>query len=111
LASAFQVVLDELGAQKQVSNEAGGRRRLEVEGVLHGADRSVVVDVGADAADPLGEERRIPGVAVLENSFDAPEHHPGAPGVHDPVLLHLHLDAQVALDAGDGVDDLSRHGR
>ena len=96
--------MDELPALDQVPDDprvVGGRH---VERLLQSHGARVPVGDGADAADPLGDEPGIPGVPPLQDDLEAAEQGPGAPGVLDLAVLHLHLDAQVPLDAGNRVD-------
>ena len=51
------------------------------------------------------------GIAALEDDLDAAEHRGRRPGVLDLAAVDLGLDAQVPLDAGDGIDDDVSHGR
>ena len=61
---------------------------------------------GADAADPLGEGPGVARVAALEDDFDAAPHRAGGDRVADDVVLvDVHLDAQMAFDARDRIDD------
>jgi hypothetical protein len=58
------------------------------------------MDVRSDPAGALHEMLGIPGIAPLQNNFDAPEHLSGAPGVDDFASGHLDFDLEVTLDAG-----------
>jgi hypothetical protein len=59
----------------------------------------------AHAAEALGEEPRVPGVAAEEDVLDAAPHLARGPGLLHLPVVHLDVDAQVPLDPGDGVDD------
>ena len=60
----------------------------------------------ADAADPLGEGPGVARIAVLQDHFDAAPHRAGGDGVADHiVLVDIHFEAQMALDARHRIDD------
>jgi hypothetical protein len=60
-------------------------------------------------ANALRERPRIPRVPSLENDLDPAEHRRGGPGVLDGATINLGLDPQVAFDAGNRIDDNTRH--
>jgi hypothetical protein len=99
------VVVDVLRPVHQVADELGIARDLDAQGVLDRAHRGKAVHEGADPADALREGPGVAGVAAFQDGLDAAHHGPGAVGLGDVVALHLGLDAQMPLDAGDGVDD------
>ena len=59
----------------------------------------------AHAADALHDLRGILGRAVLHDELHAAEAAAGHPGVGHLAVGHFHLDAQMAFDAGDRVDN------
>ena len=59
----------------------------------------------AHAADALHDLRGVLGRAVLHDHLHAAEAAAGHPGVGDLAVFDFHLHAQMALDAGDRVDD------
>ena len=60
----------------------------------------------AHAADALGEGPGVARVAAAQDDLDAAHHGAGGGGrVMSPCVIGFRLDAQVAFDAGDGVDD------
>jgi hypothetical protein len=60
----------------------------------------------AHAADAFDEGPGVARVAALEDDLQPAPHRAGADGVADDVLVvEVDLDAQVAFDAGDRVDD------
>jgi hypothetical protein len=65
------------------------------------------MDVRSDPAGTLHEMLGVPGIAPLQNHFDAPEHLPGAPGVDDLASGHLDFDPEVTLDTGYRINDNS----
>ena len=105
------VVLHALGRDDQVAQQPSVGRRDGADGVFDGADRGDRVHRRADAADALREGPGVARVAALQDHLDAAEHRGRGPGVLDLVPVHLRLDPQVALDAGDGIDDDVGHGR
>ncbi len=64
---------------------------------------------GANAADALGEQPSIARIAALEDDLDAAPHLPGGPGIRHFAVFHLAIDAQMALNAGDGIDGDTSH--
>ena len=58
----------------------------------------------SDAADALGEHPGIPGIPAGQQQFDAAKHHSRTPGIRDPAVLNLHLQAQVPFDACYRID-------
>ena len=99
------MVVQELGAQRQVSNDARIVGDGCVDCIFDGAHRAELVDVGAHTAQPLGDDGGIMGVAAVQNGFDAPEKGRGRPCPGYPASRDFHLDAQVAFDAADRIDD------
>lgn len=93
----YDVVLLELGAHEQVTNDPGVVGDLHANSTFNCPHRGQVVGVSSDPAGALGEERCIPGVPSLKNDFYSPEHLTRAPGVNNFPICHLHFDAQVAL--------------
>ena len=90
----------------QIADRVGVLRNSDPERVLDRAHRGQRVRAGADAADAFGERPGVARIAVLQNDFDAAPHRAGGDGVADDVVLvDVHLDPQMAFDAGDGVDD------
>jgi hypothetical protein len=105
------VVLHGPHAGHEVADQLGAAGDGILESILHRPDRGDGMDAGADAADTLGHGPGVARVTALEDPFDATELGGTGPGVADPAVVGFHLDAQVPLDAGDGVDDnpLVRH--
>jgi hypothetical protein len=99
------MVMDELGADHQVADQLRIRRDLDTERILHPAHRCNAVYQRADTADALGEGPGIARVAAAQDDLDPAHHRAGRIGRCDVLPVHLGLDAQMALDAGDGVDD------
>ena len=105
------VVVDELAARDQVAHELRVGRRRGADRVLDGPHRRDGVHRRADAADPLGPDPGLAGVLALEDRLDPAEHRRRRPRLGDLAALHVGLDAQVALDAGDRVNLDVRHRR
>src|SRR6185369_7255367 len=99
------VILHVLHAVHDIADQFGGGRNLDAEGVLDGAARRERVHGGAHAANALAEGPRIARVAALEDDFKAADHRAGAPGIDDFAVLDFGLDAEVAFDAGDGINN------
>jgi len=98
-------VLHELHAVDQIPDEVGVGRDGDVERILHRAAGCNRVDHGAYPADPLSEGPGVPGIPSLHDNFDPPELGGRRPGIGDPAIFGLGLDAEVPLDPGDGIDD------
>ena len=66
-----------------------------------------------DSADALHQHRRLPERVALNELLEPTELDDMQPGVDDVVVVvEMHGDLAVALDAGDGVDDkLPAHAR
>ena len=99
------VVLHELHALQKIADHVGCGGDPEVERVLHGPHRGERVDHRAHAADALREGPGISRVTALQDDLEAAELRAGRPGIHDALVVFLHLDPQVPLDARDRVDD------
>ena len=93
----------------QVAEDPRVGRRLRTDRVFDGADRSDRVHRRADPADALGKGPGITRVAALEDDLDSAEHGRGRPSVCDFALVDFRFDAQVAFDAGHGVDNDMGH--
>jgi len=98
------VIVDVLCAGDQVAQEAGVVRHLDAQGMLDGPDGCDGVDGRADAAKTLRKHPRLARVAPFEDGLDAAPHCAGRPGVGHFAAIHLHLDAQVTLDARDRIN-------
>jgi hypothetical protein len=77
------VVMEELGAQEEVSNQPGILGDGDLGCVVHGSHRSQPMDKGADPAGTLGKEPRIAGIAALKDDLQATEQHGTTPGIAD----------------------------
>jgi hypothetical protein len=102
--------MDAVGADDHVADELRVDRNGHVERILDRAHRGDRVHGRADAADALGVDPRVARVTPLEDLLDATPHLARGPGVGDLATVHLAVDAEVALDAGDRINRDSCHG-
>ena len=58
-----------------------------------------------DAADTLREGPGIARVAPAQDDLDAANHGSGRVCLRDTIAVHLRLDAQMAFDTGNGIND------
>jgi hypothetical protein len=98
------VIMLVLGTVHEVSDNAGIFGNLHANRVVDCPHRGQSMDVRSDPAGALHEMLGIARITPLENHFDAPEHLPGAPGIHHFPASHLDFNPQVALDSGYRVD-------
>ncbi len=103
------MVVDAVRRDDHVADVLGVERHLQSQRVFNRPHRDDGVHGGADAADALGENPGVARVAVLEDDLDAAPHLPRRPGIGNLAVVHLAVDAQVAFDAGDGIDGDSGH--
>ena len=101
-----QVILRVQRRVHQVADDVRVLRDLDADRVLHRAHRGERVHARAHAADALDERPRVARVAALEDHLEAAPHRAGGHRVADHVVLvDIDLDAQMALDARDRIDD------
>ena len=98
-----QVVMLELGAVKQISDDSGIIRNLNSDGVFDCPHRGQSMGVRSNAARALNKMLGISGIPSLKNKFNAPKHLPGTPGVNDFASGHLNFYAKVAFDSGNRI--------
>ena len=103
------VVLHGLRGHDQVAQQDRVRRRCGANRVLDRADRGDRVNGRADAADALRKCPRVARIAALQDDLDAAEHRRRRPRVFHDAAVDLRLDAEMALDARNGIDDHSAH--
>jgi hypothetical protein len=99
------VIVHGVGGENDVADVLRVERYLQPHGVLHRSYRGNGMDGRAHPAETLGEQPRIPWVAALEDVLDATPHLAGRPRVLDLAPIDLDIDAKVALDSGDRIDD------
>ena len=99
------MAVQELSALQQVTHDAGVVRNGDAVGLVTGDRGGMRVRNGAHAADALDDLGRILGGAVLHDELHAAEAAAGHPGVGDHAVLDLHLDAEMALDTGNGINN------
>ena len=104
LVERHDVVAHEQRAGEHVADQPGVGRDLDAERLLHRADRGGGMDAVAGAADALGEQPRIAGVAAGQDRLHAPEHRGRGPCPGDAAAGDVGIDPQLAADAADGVD-------
>jgi hypothetical protein len=98
------MVLDELHAFQEVADDSGVIWNGDSQGIFncsHGADRMYR---RSDTADTLGECPGIARIPPFHHQFHAAKTGPRAPSISHLAALHLHLYAQMTLDARDGID-------
>ncbi len=105
------VVVHVLRPDHQISDQVRVRRNLVAQRVLNGAHRGDAMHQRANAADALCERPRVARVAPAQDDLEPAHHGACAVGLRDAALrVGRRLDAQVALDARDRVDDDPRRG-
>ena len=105
MIEVHDMVVHVLRGDHQVADQLRIGRDRVVERILDRAHRGETVHQGADAADALGKGPGVARVAAAQDDLDTAHHGAGRIGLLDPVAVHLRLDAQMAFDAGDGIDD------
>jgi len=98
------VILNVLDAFDDIAQNSSVIRDLDSQSIFdcsHGADG---VNRRSDPSYPLRERPRFAGIAPFQDQFESSEHSAGSPGIGHLASVHLHLDSQVALDAGDGIN-------
>jgi hypothetical protein len=106
VVEVHEVVLREQGQVHDVADRVRVLGDLDPERMLDGPHRGERVHARAHAADALHESPGVTRVATAQDDLETAPH--GARGhrvADDVVLVDVHLDAQVTLDAGDRVDD------
>ena len=98
-----------LTALGEVTDEARALRDLDAVGVLGGKGAGVRVAHRAHAADTLGDERGVVGAAALEGMLQATVQVARGPRLGDLAVLDFHLDGQMALDTGNGINGRTCH--
>ena len=99
------VAVQELRALEQVADDARVVRDLDAVGFFGRDSGRVGVGHRAHAADALHDLRGVFGRAVLHDHLHAAEAAAGHPSIGDLAVGDFHLHAEVALDAGDRVDN------
>src|SRR6185312_599032 len=103
------VVLNVLRPRDDVANDLRVGGNLDAQSVLDGAHRSERMHGGAYAADTLCPDPRLARIAAAEDQLDPAEHGAGAPRVGDAASVHLGLNAEVALNASDRINNDAGH--
>ena len=101
--------MDEVGTEHEVAEDAGICGNPHSGCVLEGQRCSHCVRGRANAADALGDVRRILGIAPHENLFKAPELCSGALRVGHLLLaadgIDRDLDFHVSFNSGHGINN------
>ena len=99
------VAVKELRALQQVADDAGVVRDRDAVGLVAGDGRRMGVGHGAHAADALDDLGGVLGSTVLHDELHAAEATAGNPRVGNDAVLHFHLDAEMALDTGNRINN------
>ena len=97
--------MKELSALHVVADDARIVGNLDAVGTLGRNGGGMGVRDRAHAADALHYLRRIFGRAVLHHHFHAAETTAGNPSVRNLAVRDFHFDAEVTLDACDGINN------
>ena len=103
------MILNVLRRHDEIAQQPRVGRRHRADGLLDGADRGDGVDGGAHAADPLGERPGIARVTSAQNQLDAAKHRRRRPRLFHGAAVDFRLDAKMAFDPRDRVDNDVRH--
>ena len=90
----------------EVADDVGVLRDLDADRVFNGAHGRKRMNARADAADAFNERPCVARIAPLQNDFETAPHRAGAHRVDDFVVFAENgLNAKMAFDSGDRVDD------
>ena len=103
------VILHVLGSHHDVADELSGGRNGDAQRALNCTNAGEGMHGGADAANAFGNGPGIARVTALENFLEAANHGAGAESVSDDAVFHDCLNAQVAFNASNGIDDDACH--
>ena len=101
------VVVDFLGFEDQFTDATCLVRQRDVEGILDGCDAGDGVRAGAHTADAADEGPHVAGVVALDHGLNTAELGGLGPRLRNFLVVCLKLNAEVAFDPGDRVDDYS----
>ena len=106
MIEVHHMVVHILRGDHQIADQLRVGRDGVAQRVLHRAHAGDAVHQRAHPADALGEGPGVARIAVLQDQLDAAHHGAGAVGAGDVAgRIGFGLDAQMAFDAGDGIDD------
>ncbi len=105
------MTLQVVGAQHQIAQIVAVGRHVQPQGRLHRLAGGNRVADRTDAADALGDRRRVEGIAADQQRLESPKHLSLAPGLDDPALLHPRIDTQMPFDPGQRIDNNLAHER
>jgi hypothetical protein len=98
------VIVEVLGPHDQVADQPPSVGDLGAEGIVQSRCRRHGVHREAHAAEAAGDITGVPGVLAREQGLEATGHGAAAPGVFDLTVLELHLDLEMTLDPGYGIN-------
>jgi len=98
------VVVQRVGDDHQVADVLRIQRDFEPERVFHRAHRGDRVHRRAHAADALHEHPRLARVPSLDDRFQAAPHRARGPCIGHRAVVHLDINAKVALNPRHGVN-------
>ena len=104
LIEVHDVIVQGVRDQNQIADVLRVERHLQLQRVFHRAHAGHGVHRGAHAAEALGEQPGVARIAAAQNVFDAAPHGAGSPGIADRIVVHFHVDAEVAFNSGNGID-------
>src|SRR6516162_3230453 len=104
------VVLNKLRPRDEIAHQPRIVRYFNSKRIFNGPNRRQSVHGCTNAADTLRPYPRLPRIAIPQNQFNATEHRARTPGIRDLMSIHLRLDAEVALNSGNGINHNTRHG-
>ena len=94
----------------EIADELRVVRNVDFQRVLDRPHRGETVHERTHAADALGKGPGIARIASAQNDLNAANHGPGTRRPRDAAVgIGLGLNAQMAFDAGDGIDDHNAH--
>jgi hypothetical protein len=106
VVEVHQVILGVQRRVHEIPDDVRVLRDLDADRVLDRADGSERMHPGAHAADALRERPCVAWIAPLQYHLEAAPHRTRGHRVADHVVLvDVDLDAQMAFDARDGIDD------
>ena len=99
------VVVQVLHAEHKVTDVGGVLGDFHLDRVFERAGGAQCVGVGAHAAGTLRKVLHVAGITPDQNRFQTTEQGADAAGVFDAPVLDFHLNAQMAFDTGQRVND------
>src|SRR5512139_2016078 len=103
------VILDELRAEHQISDEFGVFWNCDLQCVLYRPDARECMHRGADAAYAFNKCPSVARIASFQDRFNTAHHRSGTEGISDFAAFDHGFDPKVALDSCNGVNNYSCH--